>query len=160
MALETPRVLRSSASHRRGFTLVELSIGLGVIGLLTLLALPRIQQIVDRAEVKSARTATFNHLMAARLAAQHGGRLVVFRISSGMVWSEAQPRRVPAGLSVRDTLGPVIHLAAAYGLNVFSTVDSIVFDPRGLGTGTGKVRLTRGVATDSVVVSGLGSVVR
>lgn len=150
----------ASSPSRRGFTLVELMIGLAVTGLLTLLALPRIQLIIDRAQVKSARTATFNHLAAARVAAQHGGRLVVFRVAGGQIWSEALPRLVAAAWSTRDTLGPVTDLAGEYGLNVFATVDSIVFDPRGMGTGTGMIRLTRGVATDSVVVTGLGSVVR
>jgi len=135
-------------------------IGLAVIGLLTLTALPRITGIADRAQVKSARTVTYNHLAGARVAAQHGGRLVVFKVAGGQVWSEAQPRLVPAGLSTWDTLGPVTDLAGQYRVNVFSTIDSIVFDPHGLGTGTGKILLSRGVAVDSVVVAGLGSVVR
>jgi len=135
-------------------------IGLAVIGLLTLTALPRIVGIADRAQVKSARTATFNHLSAARLAAQHGGRLVVFKYAGGQIWSEAWPRLGPAGFSTWDTLGPVTDLAAQYSLTVTATFDSIVFDPRGLGTGTGMVRLTRGAFADSVVVTGLGSVVR
>lgn len=159
----TPRhssVLRNSSQSCRGFTLLELMIGLAVIGLLTLTALPRIVGIADRAQVKSARTATHNHLSAARMAAQHGGRLVVFRVSSGAIWTEAQPRLVPAGMSTWDTVGPVIDLAGQFRVSVASTFDSIVFDPRGLGTGTGKVRLSRGVAVDSVVVAGLGSVVR
>jgi prepilin-type N-terminal cleavage/methylation domain-containing protein len=159
----TPRhssVLRNSSQSCRGFTLLELMIGLAVIGLLTLTALPRITGIADRAQVKSARTVTFNYLSAARLAAQHGGRLVVFRVAGGVIWTEAQPRLVPAGLSTRDTLGPVKDLAREYRVSVAATFDSIVFDPRGLGTGTGRVRLSRGVAVDSVVVAGLGSVVR
>jgi len=135
-------------------------IGLAIIGLLTLTAIPGITRIKDRAQVKSARVATFNHLAAARLAAQHGGRRVVFRVSGGRAWSEAQPRLVAAGLSTRDTLGSVTDLAGEYRLSVSATFDSIVFDPRGIGTGTGRVRLTRGAATDSVVVAGLGSVVR
>ena len=81
------RVLPNSSRYTRGFTLAELMIGLAVMGLLTLSALPRITRIVDRAQVKSARTATYNHLAAARLAAQHGGRLVVFRTAGGTVWT-------------------------------------------------------------------------
>jgi len=133
---------------------------LAVIGVLSLMALPRIQLIVDRALVKSARTVTFNRLAAARLAALHGGRLVVFKVSAGQIWSEAQPRLVAAFSSICDTLGAVTDLARQYRLSVSTTVDSIIFDPRGLGSGTGKILLTRGDATDSVVVTGFGSVVR
>ena len=154
------RVLPNSSRNFRGFTLTELMIGLAVMGLLTLSALPRITRIVDRAQVKSARTATFNHLSSARLAAQHGGRLVVFRTAGGRVWSEAQPRLVALFGSTRDTIGSIIDLAGEYRLTLTATFDSIVFDPRGLGTGTGMILLTRGTSRDSVVVAGLGSVIR
>ena len=135
-------------------------IGLAIIGLLTLTAIPSITRIGDRAQVKSARTALFNHLAAARQAAQHGGRLVVFRVSGGRVWAEAQPRLVASLSSTRDTVGAVTDLVREYRLSMSSTIDSIVFDPRGYGTGSGIVRLTRGAATDSLVVTGLGSVSR
>lgn len=135
-------------------------IGLAIIGLLTLTAIPSITRIGDRAQVKSARAAMFNHLAAARQAAQHGGRLVVFKVSGGRFWAEAEPRLVPALSSTRDTVGAVTDLVREYRLSMSSTLDSIVFDPRGYGTGTGIVRLTRGAATDSLVVTGLGSVGR
>ena len=152
--------VRRNSSPTHGFTLLELMIGLAIIGLLTLTALPAITRIGDRAQVKSARTAMFNHLAAARQAAQHGGRLVVFKVSGGRVWSEAEPRLVAALSSTRDTVGPVTDLASEYHLSVTSTLDSVSFDPRGFGTGTGMVRLMRGAAQDSVVVTGLGSVLR
>ena len=135
-------------------------IGLAIIGMLTLSAIPSISRIKDRAQLKSARAVLVNHLAAARQAAQHGGRLVVFKVSGGRVWSEAEPRLVAAFSSTRDTVGSVTDLAGEYRLSVSSSLDSIVFDPKGYGTGTGRVRLSRGAETDSVVVIGLGSVVR
>lgn len=154
-------VHRNTSQSRRGLTLLELMVGLAVTATLTLIATPKIQLIFDRAQVKSARTVAFNRLAAARLAAQQGGRLVVFKVSpSGQIWAEAQPRIVAAFGSICDTLGSVIDLPGQYGVTMSSTVDSIVFDPRGLGTGTGMIRLTRGASTDSVFVTGLGNVVR
>ena len=152
--------VRRGSSRTCGFTLLELMIGLAIIGVLTLSALPAITRIGDRAQVKSARTALFNHLSGARQAAQHGGRLVVFKVSGGRVWSEAEPRLVAALSSTRDTVGAVTNLAAEFRLSVSSTLDSIVFDPRGFGTGSGRVLLTRGASQDSVVVTGHGSVTR
>jgi prepilin-type N-terminal cleavage/methylation domain-containing protein len=152
--------VRPIPSRTCGFTLLELMIGLAIIGLLTLSALPAITRIRDRAQVKSARTAFFNHLAAARQAAQHGGRLVVLKVSGGRVWSEAEPRLVAAFSSTRDTVGPMADLAGEYRLSVSSSLDSIVFDPKGFGTGTGRVLLTRGASQDSIVVTGLGSVAR
>jgi Tfp pilus assembly protein FimT len=135
-------------------------IGLAIIGLLTLTAIPSITRIGDRAQVKSARTAVFNHLAAARQAAQHGGRLVVFRIAGGRIWTEAEPRLVAALSSTRDTVGAVTDVVREYRLSMSTTLDSIVFDPRGYGIGAGMIRLTRGASTDSVVITGRGSVDR
>ena len=152
------RVLRMTS--RRGFTLLELVVGLAVTATLTMIATPKIQQIYERAQVKSARTVAFNRLAAARLAAQQGGRVAVFRVSGTLIWTEGRPRLAALVGSISDTLGPVTDLAAQYGVGVVTTVDSIVFDPRGLGTGAGTIRLTRGATADSVLVTGLGSVVR
>lgn len=152
--------VRRTSSPPRGFTLLELMIGLALITLMTLTAIPSINRIGDRAQVKSARTAMFNHLAAARQAAQHGGRLVVFKVSGTRVWSEGEPRLVAAIGSTRDTVGAMTDLAVEFRVSVSSSLDSVVFDPRGYGTGAGRVRLSRGAATDSLVVTGRGSVDR
>ena len=151
--------VRRTSSPPRGFTLLELMIGLAILALMTLTAIPSINRVGDRAQVKSARMAMFNHLAAARQAAQHGGRLVVFKVSGGIVWSEGEPRLVAVLGSTRDTLA-MNDLATEFRVSVTSTLDSVVFDPRGYGTGAGRVRLSRGAATDSLVVTGLGSVDR
>jgi Tfp pilus assembly protein FimT len=145
---------------RRGFTIFELATGLAVVGLTTLIAMPKIEGTVARALVKSARSATFNRLTSARLAAQQGGRVVVFRVSGGAIWAEARPRLVAVAGSTKDTLGPIIDLTNQYRVSVSSGVDSIVFDPKGLGSGAGTISIARGAAIDSVAVTGWGSVTR
>jgi len=151
-----PRPIRG----RLGFSLTEMMVGLGVAGALTLVAIPKVQLTIERVRVKSARTEAFNRLAAARLAAQQGGRLVVFKVSSSSIWTEGQPRLVAAAGSTRDTLGSIINLSATYHVNVYTSTDSIVFDPRGLGTGTGIIRISLGQASDSVAISGFGGVIR
>jgi Tfp pilus assembly protein FimT len=145
---------------RSGFTITELMVGLAMTGFLSIIAMPKIQQTVDRAWVKSARTETFNRLAAARVAAQQGGRVVVFKAQGTRIWSEARPRLIAAAGSTIDTLGSILDLSTAYQVTVYSTLDSIVFDPRGLGGQTGTVRLGRGAISDSVAIVGFGSVIR
>jgi prepilin-type N-terminal cleavage/methylation domain-containing protein len=152
----SPRFVRS----RRGLTLMELMVGLAVTGSLGLIAIPKIQMTVDRAQVKSARAEIFNRLATARISAQQGGRLVVFRVVGSVIWTEATPRLIPAAGSTLDTLGPRVNLASAYHVSVSTSLDSIVFDPRGLSTETGTIRVSSGVLSDSVAVTGFGSVIR
>jgi Tfp pilus assembly protein FimT len=139
---------------------MELMVGLAVSGSLGLIAVPKIQRTVDRAQVKSARAEVFNRLATARVSAQQGGRVVVFRVSGSLIWATARPRLVPAVGSTRDTLGPVVNLSTAYQVVVSTTLDSIVFDPSGLSTETGTIRVSRGASSDSVAVTGFGSVIR
>ncbi len=139
---------------------MEMMIGLSVTSVLTLIALPKAQLAVDRAQVKSARSEVFNRLATARVASQQGGRVATFRVASGRIWTVASPRLVAVAGSTLDTLGPVVDVATVYRVAVSSSVGSIVFDPTGLATGTGTVRLARGAFSDSVAVTGLGSVIR
>jgi Tfp pilus assembly protein FimT len=140
--------------------MLELMSGLALVGVSMLIVIPKIGDTVDRAEVKSARTAAFNRLAFARFSAQQAGRVVVFKVSGSLIWAEAWPRMVPSAGSTRDTLGSVMDLATRYRVTVSSAVDSIVFDPKGFGSGRGTVLLTRGHATDSVAVNGWGNVAR
>jgi Tfp pilus assembly protein FimT len=139
---------------------MELMVGLAVTSSLSLIAVPKIQRTVDRAQVKSARTEVFNRLAMARVSAQQGGRLVVFRVSGSTIWSEASPRLIPAVGSTLDTLGPRVNLSSAYQVSVSTSLDSIIFGPSGLSTETGTIRVSRGALSDSVAVTGFGSVIR
>src|SRR5688500_20336735 len=47
-----------------------------------------------------------------------------------------------------------------YHVSVSTSLDSIVFDPSGLSTETGTIRVSRGALSDSVAVTGFGSVIR
>jgi Tfp pilus assembly protein FimT len=139
---------------------MELMVGLAVTSLLSLIAVPKIQRTVDRAQVKSARTEVFNRLAMARVSAQQGGRVVVFRVAGSTIWAEGSPRLIPAVGSTLDTLGPRVNLSSAYQVSVSTSLDSIIFDPSGLSTETGTIRLSRGALSDSVAVTGFGSVIR
>lgn len=145
---------------RGGFSLTEIMVGLAVSGLLGLVAMPKVQDAVDRARVKNARAETYNRLTTARLAAQQGGRVAVFKVSGNLIWAEARPRLVPLAGSSLDTLGSITDLRSQYKVTITSTLDSVVFDPNGLGTGTGAIRLAIGGIVDSVAIRGFGSVVR
>lgn len=139
---------------------MELMVGLAVTGSLGLIAVPKFQRTVDRAQVKSARSEVFNRLATARVSAQQGGRLVVFRVVGSSIWAEARPRLIPAVGSTIDTVGPMVNLSTAYQVSVSTSLDSIVFDPSGLSTETGTIRVSRGASADSVRVTGFGSVIR
>lgn len=143
---------------RRGLSLVELVLVLGLVGLLTLFSLPSVARVIDQVQIGAARTTLINLYHGARMAARASNRMTVIRVSGNRIVLE---RNSPTS-AAKDTLS-ITDLAAQYGA-LLSGPDSIRIDPRGmlesnLRTAV-KYVLNRGARTDSVQLSSYGRIVR
>lgn len=136
---------------RAGFSLPELVLVLALIAMLLGIAVPRISLALDRIEVGQA---------AARIAAAHSrARLMAITKSQVVVLSVApnaltiSPRGFPAPLW--SDVGP-----ANSGISLSSPNHSFTFSPEGfsLGLSNATLRLSKGAATRTVIVSRLGRV--
>jgi Tfp pilus assembly protein FimT len=136
---------------RRGVTIAELVVTLGVLGVLTSIAVPRAAALIDRFSVKGATQDVVLALAAARAAASQRGAYASF---------VADPRtgrlRVVSGgetLLERD----VLHTR---GVRLEASRESVTFAPGGLGWGAANttVVVSRGTRSDTVVMSRLGRV--
>lgn len=132
-----------------GLSLAELLVVITLIGLVTLVALPRFAAARDRTAVESALSETIRTFSTAR-------ELAVLRRSTVAVVID----QVHASLEVRSRGQVVMRrgVGAAYGVALASNRDSLVYDPRGLGFGASNLSLIlrRGRVADTVVVSRLG----
>ncbi len=140
---------------RRGFSLVELTVVLAIMGVVTLVTLPRLRGLLDWIAVDAAARDVTTALAVARYAAvmqTATSRLVIaadtLRIdrARGDMWEAVQ--RWP---------GP---LQRGVGLEVSNPV--VTFDPIGVGWGVSNttVLLRRGSQTETITVSRLGRVKR
>ena len=136
---------------RRGFSIVELMLVVAVAGLLFGIALPQLFGALDRIEVSAAA----NHLAAAHLRA----RMMAIARSQVLVLS-VDPARLaiyPRGQStvLWSEDGP-----AASSVILAGPARQFTFSPEGLtlGLSNATLRLTRGSANRTVVVSRLGRV--
>ena len=149
------------ATRTNGFTLIELMIVVTILGTLALIGLPRMRDGMTRSNVRGARTTLINLLSKARTAATQTNRVTLLKIQGNNAFVLARPRLVVAAGSDADTLGAVQPLGDLYGVTVTAAIDSVRFDPRGLGTGfgTGTTFLVslRG-KTETITVDGLGRV--
>ncbi|HLG06954.1 MAG TPA: prepilin-type N-terminal cleavage/methylation domain-containing protein, partial [Gemmatimonadales bacterium] len=72
---------RRPSRDRRGTTLIELAVVLGIVGLVTLFALPSAVRVIDQVELGSARSALVNLYQGTRMSARASNRMTVLRVS-------------------------------------------------------------------------------
>jgi prepilin-type N-terminal cleavage/methylation domain-containing protein len=144
--------------NRRGFTLLEVLIVIGLVGVMAALGIPRIRRAIVRQNVRSARDAVVTmHAKARAVAIQRGSATaLVFQANNVLIVSRHPVTGAP------DTIGQPTDLHGRYGVTVNRTRDTLVFDSRGLGmeTGNTKVTVAKNVFQDSVVINPWGRVLR
>jgi type II secretion system protein H len=150
-------------SRKRGFTLIELLIVIVIVGILTMIALPKVGRSARSNAVHAASRKAVAYLAQARSLAIQNGRGARFyvdgnRIRVGTVNEDGMATDVGAqdlGEELKVTITTIPTPSNA-------TRDSVVFDPRGLAQlGTPKYRkfvIERDGMTDTVCIYGFGKV--
>ena len=123
---------------RRGFTLVELIIGVPQQKIVMAIALPRIGDAMVAQNARAGRDAVASQHAKARAVAIQRGRStrLVFNGNSMVIVS-----RHPVTGAV-DTVGNVEDLLGRFGVTVATTRDTLAFDARGLGTESNATTIT------------------
>jgi len=139
------------APLRRGFSLLELLLVLAVVGLLLLLALPRMASVLDSVAVESAAQRVAAVHARARITALIENRLVVYGIA-------ADSLRVGVVANGDTTWRTAAAGPAASGVTLTGPARRVLWSPVGvaMGASNGTWVLARGSARRSVVVSRLG----
>ena len=146
--------------RQSGFTLLELLVVVVIIGLISMLAFPRIKEAFQASALSGARARVVTVYSAARAVAVETNRPVRMHFNGNTIWVTATPRFSTSGSGTADTVGAVQSVYGIYGVTVNSTVDSLMLDPRGLGMNGASIILSNGHGADTVTITGFGRVVR
>lgn len=136
---------------RRGFNLIEITMVLAVIAVLTAITLPRAAGFIDRIEVRGAVTEIVSIFSTARHAAIARGAQTTLDIDIG---------RGTMVLHVGPDTLQSREIAAAHGVEITSNRASITYSPIGVGYGAANFTMTvrRNAASDTIFISRLGRV--
>lgn len=147
-------------SRRYGFTLVETLIVIVVIGLVSLIGLPKLQHAWAHSNVLSSKAKITSLYARARAAAVEGSRTAILVVNGGNAYVVARPRLTGAG--AYDTITPVENLYTQFQVSLTSNVDSVWIAPTGLGLGAAQTQivLTKGSYADTVFINQYGRILK
>ena len=146
-------LIRSSQRNpfNAGFTLIEMTITLVVVAVLSAIVLPRASGFVDSMEVRGAVT----EIDALFSVARH---VAIARAVQASL--DIDPARGIVSVLVGVDTVRKRELEAAHGVTLQSTRTSITYSQTGIGYGAGNLTLivARNLAADTIYVSRLGRV--
>lgn len=148
--------------NRSGFSMVELLVVMGIIGVLTAISLPRLQHLKDQAEMSTAMSRVIRGVMAARQSAIQRGKTAYFKVDANYVWVIVDTTGIMSDsvvITSRQNLSDLHNVV----LTAPTGVTSIDYDPRGVSSQSTKkvfVFKHRNLLYDSLCVSKLGNTIR
>ena len=143
--------------RRAGFSLIEMLIVVVMIGLMTLIALPRLADTFAQSNLSSARAKIISLFSVARATASGSSRTTVLRLSGNKIYVVAS--KLNGGVGV-DTVTPVENINTEYGVTATVSPDSILLDQSGLGRNGSTIILSKSGRADTVTISQYGQILK
>ena len=144
---------------RNGFTLIETLLVVVLMGLVTLMALPKLNSAFDRTGVLNAKARIMALYSTARSIAISADQTAILRVNGNQVYLYARPRR-RAGAGSVDTIIRPTDLYSVYGVTVSGGADSVRVASTGLGLDSAAVILTKSTFVDTIFISRYGRVIK
>jgi len=146
-------------ARRHGFSLIEMLIVMVVIGLTSLIALPKLNAAFTHSNIISAKSKLASLYSIARSTAVSSGQTAILRVNGNQVYVYARPR-LKAGAGTVDTITTPTNLSTQFGVTLSGGVDSVRISPNGLGLDSAVIILTKSSWLDTVIISRYGRVLK
>jgi Tfp pilus assembly protein FimT len=136
---------------RRGSTIVELAVTLGILSILSAIAIPWMGEILDRVKVRSAAVEIESLFNAAR-------HMAIARAAQATV--EIDPAAQSINISVGSDTVRTRKIGAAHDVQISATRARMSYSATGMGYGAANLSVVvrRNASVDTVFVSRLGRV--
>ena len=142
-----------------GFSLIEMLIVLVIIGLASLIALPRLNRAFAQSNVLSAKARIAALYSMARATAVSRNQTAILRVNGNQVYVYARPRRnLPIGANTIDTVVRPMNVSTSFGVTLGGGVDSVRVAPTGLGLDSAVISFSKYTSLDTLYISRYGRV--
>jgi type IV fimbrial biogenesis protein FimT len=139
-----------------GITVVDLVIGVAVIGILAAIALPNLQPLLTKYRLNGAARQVMGDLMASRMKAVSQHRKFKIFLCNSQAYKICDDANADDSVDNCESSAYVRDLQATYpGVSVSATTDP-VFTAKGTASGTTTITLTNSHGTKSVAVAMTG----
>jgi MSHA pilin protein MshC len=138
--------------HRPAFTVVELIAVMIIIGIITIIALPKFAETVRNSKVRSARDEVMSYFTRAHAVAIQRGQRTHVRIDGDRMSVVTEANGLEQTILASD-------LQAGHGVSLYATQSEFTYDPRGFAQnipGSGRVVVSRDTRVMPVCVTALG----
>lgn len=139
-------------NSRFGFTAVELIAVMIIIGIITVIALPKFTETVRNAKVRSARDEVISYFMRAHAVAIQRGQRTHVRVAGDRMSVVTEANGVEQTVLAGD-------LHSSHGVSLATSQSEFTYDPRGFAQnipGYGRLVVARDSRAMPVCVTGLG----
>ena len=159
------KMLGSRRAKTGGFTLIELMVTLSVATILTVVAVPGMQQVLQRRQLEGAASEMYSNLLMARSQAIEKNRNAFVNFNgSGATWSyglddSASCDPTVSGDCTINSTERVYNSSAWKNVSLSQTFsgNGTTFEPRrGMASGSGTIQLTSVVGEIDLTVSPIG----
>lgn len=141
--------------NRRGFSLIELTVSLMLVGVLSAMVAPKVYEATDYNNVVSVKRSLVTHFASAQSSAVQRGRQVSVHIEQDSIWIAVVKASGDSAITRKQSLLDL-------GADVEASATQVVYDSRGFAVGlplTGaKLRIHGINMSDSVCVTRSGMV--
>ncbi len=144
--------------RERGLTLVEVVIVLVLIGSMAAFGFPRLADVWVRQNVRSARNALAGFYAKGRATAIERGAVARVIVENNRVRIES----INPVTGATVVVGRVEDLGSRYGVTIYPSLDTCVYDPRGVAREVGETvfTITRGTVVQTLRINALGRVIQ
>lgn len=141
---------------RRGFTLIEILVVVVIMGLMVLIAFPRLRDQIVRSDVRGAASRVASTYAQARATAIQTGRPTTLNVAGNNLWVTTTVG------GTLDTVGSVQYLDSLYHVTLGSNTAAIQIDARGIANvlPDAEFVVTRGSYSRMITVGRFGSIVK